>query len=653
MCGIVGAIDPTAGGRPEALANIATAMAETLAHRGPDDSGVWVDAEAGVALGHRRLAVVDLSPTGHQPMISHSGRFVLTYNGEVYNHPELRRRLQSEGVSFRGTSDTEVLLAAIEGWGLPAALKAADGMFALALWDRRDRTLTLARDRIGEKPLYHGRIGKAYLFGSELKALRCHPAFRAEVDREALALYLRHGYVPCPRSIYTGIAKLPPGTWLRISAEGRPQVPEPYWRLADAVERGMADPFRGTLDEAADQVEALLRRSVAGRMVADVPVGVFLSGGIDSSTVTAIMAAQSDRPVKTFSIGFTEEGFDEAVAAAKVAAHLGTDHHEQYVPATEALGVIPELPRFYDEPFGDSSQIPTMILARRTRREVTVALSGDGGDELFGGYPRYRMLDVLSRVVDRVPGAIRRAAAGMLTAPSAGTWETLGRALPGRLRTARLADRAVKLAAVLGAGSAEGVYAHLVGLWADPDVAEAVGAPAPISVLPDSRGWGDAGSWAMFADSLTYLPDDILVKVDRATMATSLETRIPLLDHRLIEFAWRLPPAYRLHRGEGKRVLRQVLHRYVPPPLVDRPKMGFGIPVGAWLRGPLRPWAEDLLDPAHMAHTGLFDAEPARRLWTEHLSGGHNHQYLLWDVLMAQAWAGEREPVVAGGWPPA
>jgi asparagine synthase (glutamine-hydrolysing) len=650
MCGLTGFLHP---GGLDAQTAQATArrMAATLAHRGPDDGDVWVDAVAGVALAHRRLSILDLSSAGRQPMTSACGRYVIVLNGEIYNHLELRRTLEATNSAppWRGHSDTETLLAALAAWGVEAALKRCVGMFAFALWDRQARTLTLARDRLGEKPLYYGWQGGVLLFGSELKALRMHPAFCAEADRDVLALYLRHGYVPAPYAIYQGVFKLPPGSWLSYDAQAKPAVlPTPcfYWRVFDVV----GAPVRTALDDttALSELEALLRQAIAGQMVADVPLGAFLSGGIDSSTVVALMQAQSTRPVKTFTIGFHETGYNEAKHAKAVAQHLGTEHTELYVTPDEAMAVIPCLPALYDEPFADSSQIPTFLVAQLARRQVTVSLSGDGGDELFGGYNRYFWATRLWRKLGRVPMGLRALAARGVTGISPTAWNcVLGLAvpvLPARLRYANPGDKLHKLVLMLGARTSEEVYLCLVSQVKTP-TEWVSGAIEPPTVLTDPARWpplADFESRMMYLDQMSYLPDDILVKVDRAAMGVSLETRVPLLDHRLVEFAWRLPLHLKIRRVQGqvqgKWLLRQLLYRYVPRELIERPKMGFGLPIDAWLRGPLRNWADDLLDERRLVQEGFFDPQPIRAQWQEHLSGRRNWAYSLWTVLMFQAW---------------
>jgi asparagine synthase (glutamine-hydrolysing) len=647
MCGIAGLLD--VGAVPGARADLARRMGDRLAHRGPDDAGVWADDEAGVALAHRRLAILDLTPAGHQPMASACGRHVLTFNGEIYNHLELRTELERAGAAppWRGHADTETLLAAFSAWGIEATLKKSVGMFALAVWDRDRRTLTLARDRLGEKPLYYGWLRGTFLFASELKALRAWPGFDAEIDRGALALFLRHNCIPAPHTVYRGISKLMPGTALTVAASGERKQPVAYWSVREVAERGLADPFRGDEAEAADELERLLGRSVAGQMVADVPLGAFLSGGIDSSTVVALMRAHAGQPVRTFTIGFAESGYNEAPEAAAVAAHLGTRHTELYVSPAEAMAVIPRLPTLYDEPFADSSQIPTFLVSQLARRQVSVSLSGDGGDELFGGYNRHFWAAQLWRRAGYLPRPLRGILATAVEALSPAAWDglfaRLGRFLPSPLRQRNPGDKLHKLAEVLAARGPEEIYLDLVSHWKSPlEVARAASEPPTLLTDPAALArLENFESRMMYLDMVTYLPDDILTKVDRAAMGVSLETRVPMLDHRVVEFAWRLPLSMKIRGAQGKWLLRQVLHRHVPAALVERPKAGFGLPVGDWLRGPLRDWAEALLDEGRLAREGFFHPRPIRALWTEHLNGRRNAAYHLWDILMFQAWLEE------------
>jgi asparagine synthase (glutamine-hydrolysing) len=649
MCGIAGYLTGPRQMSRDELRGTVLRMADTLRLRGPDDGGAWVDVDAGIALGHRRLAIIDLSVEGHQPMHSACGRYVIVFNGEIYNYKTIRRELERESqgpsIAWRGHSDTEVALAAISRWGIEAAVKQFIGMFAFVLWDRTERVLHLVRDRMGEKPLYYGRMGGSILFGSELKALRAHPAFKGEIDRDALALYLRHNCIPAPYSIYRGIYKLPPGTMLAVSGrEASFPAPVQYWSAREAAERGMAEPFTGSTEEAIAALDGLLRDAVRFQMVADVPLGAFLSGGVDSSTVVALMQAQSDRPVKTFTIGFKEADYNEALHAKAVAACLGTEHTELYVTPAEAMAVIPKLPDLYDEPFADSSQIPTFLVSELARRSVTVSLSGDGGDELFAGYNRYFWGRSIWKKLGWMPRSLRAAAAAVLTAVPPQSWDRVfgvaGPLLPSAIKQRNPGDKIHKLAEILAAESPEAMYRGLASHWKDP-ASVVLGAREPPTALTDRRLWSNLPDFTqrmMYLDTVTYLPDDILVKVDRASMGVSLEARIPFLDHRVVEFAWRLPLSMKVRDGEGKWLLRQVLYRYVPKELIERPKTGFGLPIDAWLRGPLRDWAEDLLDKKRLSEEGFFDPLPVREKWKEHLSGTRNWQHYLWDVLMFQAW---------------
>ena len=629
------------------LTSSVRSMVAAIRYRGPDDSEVWCDERAGIGLGHARLAILDLSPEGHQPMVSVSGRYVIVFNGEVYNFAELRSELEIVGQKFRGHSDTEVMLAAFEEWGIEKAVQRFVGMFAFALWDRVDRQLTLARDRLGEKPLYYGWCGEAFLFGSELKALCAHPSWRGDINRGVLASYMRYGYVPLPHSIYLGICKLLPGTWLKISVDdppGRIPVPITYW---SAREVAMREPLTDLSDAAeTDALDSLLRQAVGRQMVSDVPLGAFLSGGIDSSTVVALMQCQSSRPVRTFSIGFSESDHDEARYAKLVAAHLGTDHTELYLSAEEALSVIPRLPEIYDEPFGDSSQIPTHLVANLARKHVTVALSGDGGDELFGGYNRYFWGRSIWNRIGQVPQGVRHGVGRLMTSLSPEAWDRIGTLLPRGLWQPTLGDRIHKLASVIDVDGPDELYRRLVSQHREPG-SLVVGADET-SIWADAEaaafGRSDFTERMMFHDLVGYLSDDILTKLDRAAMAVSLETRVPLLDHHLVEFAWRLPLAMKIRDGQGKWLLRQVLYRYVPRELIERPKQGFGIPLDTWLRGPLREWAEALLDEHRLRREGYLHPASIREKWNEHLSGRRNWQYWLWNVLMFQAWLGANEP---------
>ena len=604
-------------------------MTESLRHRGPDDEGYWHDAAAGVGLGHRRLAIVDLSPEGHQPMCSRGGRYVIAFNGEVYNFLDLRAELARGGSVFRGHSDTEVMLAAIECWGLERALERFAGMFGFALWDTATRTLHLVRDRLGEKPLYYAWTGSTLLFGSELRALSAGPWWRGEVDRDALALYMRHNCVPAPYSIYQGVRKVRPGTILSFrSSSGGSGQEYVYWSAQEAVAQALVAPRRESATDAVEALDVLLRRVVRREMIADVPLGAFLSGGIDSSTVVALMQAQSDRSVRTFTIGFDEQRYDEAQYAKAVSAALGTDHTELYVGPDELLSAVPRMPAVYDEPFADPSQIPTTLLAALTRRHVTVSLSGDGGDELFGGYEHYRRGSRMWRLLRRLPVSLRRRMA------------RIARAVPELGPGALSGDRIRNCARVLSAETAETMYRELISHFREP-----------ASVVPhDSElttAFTDPGRWPetetfvermMFLDLTTFLPDDILVKVDRSTMAFGLESRAPFLDHEVVQFAWALPLNLKIRSGDGKWLLRQLLYRYVPRPLVDRPKMGFGVPLGSWLCGPLREWASDLLAPAKLKREGFLDAAVVTNQWRRCQQGARLGQDMLWAVLMFESW---------------
>jgi asparagine synthase (glutamine-hydrolysing) len=652
MCGIAGLLDAKQSREYGELSAIARNMANSLRHRGPEDEGVWADAASGVAFGHRRLSIIDLSAAGHQPMHSTCGRYVITYNGEIYNFKALRAELEQLGQTFRGHSDTEVMLAAITCWGVEQSLEKFNGMFAFALWDLQDKVLYLSRDRAGEKPLYYGWIGQTLLFASELKALHQYPDFRGEIDRGALAVYLRHNYIPAPHSIYKSIYKLTPGTLLAIRGFGSDASPKPYWSARRAAEEGLASPFRGTDSEAVHQLDVLLNDAVNLRMESDVPLGAFLSGGIDSSLIVAIMQANSARPVKTFTIGFDDAEFNEAESAKAVAGHLKTEHTELYVTSEEAMSVIPRLPSLYDEPFADSSQIPTFLVSQLARRKVTVSLSGDAGDELFGGYSTYLWGRSVHQRVSWMPRGLRAAAAKSLGPLSKVDWNGLfdkhRAVVPGSLKKRDLTRVLEKLASVLAVTEREALYRVLLSYWMDPS-SVVLGSREKATALTDKDGWADLHDFVhvmMYLDTVTYLPDDILVKVDRASMGVSLESRVPLLDHRIIEFAWRLPLAMKLRGNTGKNPLRQLLYKYVPKMLVDRPKRGFAVPVGEWLRGPMRSWAEDLLSEARLRNDGYFAVEPIRQKWHQHLKGRHNWQPQLWSILMFQAWLDQHQSLV-------
>lgn len=640
MCGIAGLFDRTRSLNDTGLRHAVQAMCDAIAHRGPDGEGFWTRAEHGVALGHRRLAVIDLTPTGFQPMTSADGRWTIAFNGEFYNHDQLRAPLLAQGVKLRGTSDTEVFVETVARQGLAAALERVIGMFTIALWDAADRRLFLVRDRLGVKPLYYAWNGRRIAFGSELKALRALPDGQWTLDESAFASYLRHGYVPAPASIYREARKLPPGSILELGPDGDPTI-STFWDFRAHAIAGRAQWGR-RIDPASEieRLDGLLRDSVKLRMVSDVPIGAFLSGGIDSSLVVALMQAQSPRPVRTFTIGFREPGYDEARDAAEVARHLGTDHTEHYLAPEDAIALIPGLSHTWDEPFADPSQIPTALVSAMARKHVTVALSGDGGDEGFAGYNRYSWIENLTRFDSPAGRIARRVAAGAIRLLSPAAWDSIARLLPEDRVPRRIGEKLHKTAALMALTDPDDIYRRLVSQWPDP----ARIAPNPTEirgVLWDASFRDDipeASARAQALDTLTYLPDDILAKVDRATMSVGLEGREPLLDHRVIEYAWTLPPDFKMAGGRGKYPLRAVLERYVPRSLFERPKMGFAIPIDAWLRGRLRDWAENLLSPAALAAGGLLDPAPVRALWAEHLSGRANHQYALWVILMWQDW---------------
>lgn len=632
MCGITGFLTVAYNHFEE----IVTKMMETLHHRGPDDQGIWYDAQQKIALAQKRLAIVDVSPAGHQPMMSHDGRWVIVFNGEIYNHEELRAKLGTD-LPWRGHSDTETLVESFAKWGMDTTLAKINGMFALAAWDRETQTLYLARDRMGEKPLYYGRHGQTFFFASELKALRKHPDFQHKINQQALALYLRFGYIPGSFSIYEDIFKLQPAHYIKVQNQGRNiQTPYCYWDLSHYVKHSSRD-IHDDDPALVDELDGLLRKSVRLRMMSDVPLGALLSGGLDSSLITALMQVQNNAPIKTFTIGFSEERFNESQHAAKIARHLGTQHHEMQVTAQDALNVIPQLPYIYDEPFADSSQIPTYLVFKMARRHVTVTLSGDAGDELFFGYQRYRLVSALNKGLTFVPHVLRPSLAWFCRKMPGHWLDQLQQYVGLPSRPLYFGDRLPKLAEIVSAKDEWNLYMHYLSIWKTLPLTCVASSEYPLAntigkeKLPFSERM-------MFVDQSMYLPDDIFVKLDRASMAVSLESRVPLVDPEVVEFVWRLPFSAKYRNGQSKWILRNVLYRYVPKQFLERPKQGFAVPIELWLRQELRHWAEDLLSEEQLSQDGFFDVATIRRQWSEHLSGVRRWHSQLWPILMYQAW---------------
>ena len=641
MCGISGFISFQSMGK-EYLYNVSSSMSDSLLHRGPDDSGIWIDEKVGLSLAHRRLSIIDLSPAGHQPMVSPSKRFVMVFNGEIYNHLEIRKEINAAmNVSWRGHSDTETLLVAIELWGIRKVLQKTVGMFALALWDTKERNLYLARDRVGEKPLYYGWVKGVFVFASELKSLKKYPSFENEIDRDSLSLYFRYSYVPAPRSIYRNIYKLKPGTLIKVDNLSRKISEESYWSLKNIIQKGEEYNFNNDT-EAVDTLELKMRESVRMQMISDVPLGAFLSGGIDSSAIVAIMQSESVIPVKTFTIGFHEKNYNEAEYAKEIARHLKTEHTELYIQPGEARDVIPLLPVLYDEPFSDSSQIPTYLVSKLAREHVTVSLSGDAGDELFGGYNRYIWVNSIWKKIKNYPVPLRYIIAGLLMKISPTSWNTVFShisryPLIGRkLNVSQPGDKILKIASILDAKNPEEMYRTLISHWKDSENI-VINGKGSYDTFDDIL-FSDIEHKMMYSDFVSYLPDDILVKVDRAAMGVSLESRVPFLDHRIVEYAWSLPLKYKIREGYSKWILRQVLYKFVPKKLIERPKMGFGVPIDSWLRGPLREWAEELLNKDRIENEGFLQYKLVQKKWKEHLDGKQNWQHHLWDILMFQSW---------------
>ncbi len=643
MCGITGWLDFNVPWPKEKSQNLIEAMCLAIVHRGPDSWGSWISADGACVLGHRRLAIVDLTPTGYQPMQSHSGRWQISFNGEIYNFSEIRALLEKESqYRWRGTSDTEILLEAVEAWGVEKTLELLDGMFVFAAWDLQKRELWLARDRLGEKPLYYGIFGSTLIFGSELKAIKENPHFNSQISRTAIGLLMRYSYIPVPYTIYSGVNKLPPAHFTKIHASDSNQIlmdTKCYWDIAQVAKTRVSNPLSTSFDENVNSLDLLLKASVSERMLADVPLGAFLSGGVDSSLVVALMQAQSSRPVKTFSMGFEFSEYDESPWAKAIAKHLGTDHTEMIVTAKQAMGVIPKLATMYDEPFADSSQIPTFLVSQLARKHVTVSLSGDAGDEFFGGYTRYFMAAGLWNKFGSIPYPMRMGLAQLIDTVPGSFWNACGQVLPQKKAASRPAEKAKKFVKLLKSRQGGEAVLSFVSQWMEPweMVANTEPEPKYYSLPQGFESWSLEERF-MLMDMQHYLTDDILVKVDRAAMAVSLETRVPFLDRDVMEFAWSLPLSHKISEGEGKVILKKLLAKYVPEKLFVRPKMGFGIPLEHWLRGDLRDWAEGLLEPERMRSQGFLNVEMVRKTWERHILGEGEMQHKLWPILMLQAW---------------
>jgi asparagine synthase (glutamine-hydrolysing) len=646
MCGINGFYSKSSS----TFNNVIIKMNSAISHRGPDTNGSWMDKDSGIVLGHQRLSIIDLSTTGNQPMRSNSERFILTYNGEIYNHLEIRKELEkiNSNVNWRGNSDTETLLEAIDFWGIDITLNKIDGMFAFVIWDKKNRCLILARDRIGEKPLYYGYQGegdeKVFLFGSELKALKVHPQFKGEINRDAIALQLRHNCIPAPYSIYRDIYKLLPGNYLKFKESDLKKNLIPaskiYWSLVETAIYGNNNQLQNSEKDIKEELEKQLKLSVKKQMISDVPLGAFLSGGIDSSTIVSLMQSQSIKPIKTFTIGFEESEYSEAKYAKKIAKHIGTHHTELYISSKKAMDVIPKLPTVYDEPFSDSSQIPTFLVSQLSKEHVKVALSGDGGDELFCGYNRYLVGKKLSAILNLIPLTLRKSVSSSIKLISEENWTKISKFLPVLNKYSNFGDKVYKGTNALEAKTIYDMYYSLCSHWKNPTEA-VLNSIEPGTLLTEFKPKLDDlndQQQMMVLDLLTYLPNDILVKIDRAAMASSLETRAPFLDHKLIEYVWKVPHSLKFKNNQGKWILRKILAKYVPKNLIERPKMGFGVPIDMWLRGPLKDWAENLLSEKRLKQEGYFDSKLIRMKWEEHLSGNRNWQSDLWNILMFQAW---------------